>query len=438
MINIRDVQRVFFLGLSGISLTLLHYATAPDMYCYPVKLQKDFIAPLNHKLEINYTIFTELDNIITFQTQQAIWILPPLFAITVATLLTNNFIATKNVIFYYFSLSIVITFAGIALCANYLILLYLCLEVVTFALVFHIIYCGEQPERIRAAIFMAIYSICASSLVFLYIMYHGSLSEMTASTLLVIAFLIKVPIFPFHAWLIEVHGYASTLTSVVLASLVIKVPLSALVRFNILVIEQNLWLPLIHVLVFFSVFAVSLSCLTYTHVKHLCAAMSIIHMSILLLIIFTQHGDNTIILFGAGIHSFTSAATFCLVQIFYQHVQDYNINIIVKHIHQSKIRLLATIIIGMNVAFPPTASYLLEISILYHCMPNLMSVFLVLSSSLCTTFVFLYFWARLMADFGEYRIRTPDISRLNFYIGSAYCVFFLFLLVDFPKLLLSV
>ena len=60
----------------------------------------------------------------------------------------------------------------------------------------------------------------------------------------------KVPIFPFHIWLPEVHTETYTSGSVILAGILLKLALYGLIRFTLFPLGIKYWSPIIFIFTF--------------------------------------------------------------------------------------------------------------------------------------------------------------------------------------------
>jgi len=103
------------------------------------------------------------------------------------------------------------------------------------------------------------------------------------------AFLVKVPMWPFHSWLADAHSESSSAGSVILAALMLKVGVYGILRF-ILPILPFLTFTINFILIFISLVAliyIGLIAIAQTDFKRLIAYSSISHMGLITLGIFS-------------------------------------------------------------------------------------------------------------------------------------------------------
>lgn len=162
---------------------------------------------------------------------------------------------------YYANLLIVQGAMIGAVCAADMVLFYIFWEVMLLPIFFMIgLYGG--PGRIPATIRITIYTISGSLLMLASIMYLGvvhhaqagewsfSMARLTQMNLVgtggvlaflgfMIAFAIKIPLFPFHTWLPDAYTEAPTGATFVLSAIMAKIGVYAVIRFVVPVFEES-------------------------------------------------------------------------------------------------------------------------------------------------------------------------------------------------------
>lgn len=213
------------------------------------------------------------------------------------------------------------------------------------------------PNRVYATIKFFLYTFFGSVFMlvgFLYMYFQsGSFSildfqtmhlGMTAQTLIFLAFLIafavKVPMFPVHTWLPDAHVQAPTAGSVVLAAIMLKMGGYGFVRFSLPITPdasmQLDWLVITLSLI--AIFYIALVALMQSDMKKLVAYSSISHMGFVTLGMFlvfdivqnTQSTQGAMIgMEGAMIqmisHGFISGAMFLMIGVLYDRMHTREI-----------------------------------------------------------------------------------------------------------------
>ncbi len=146
-----------------------------------------------------------------------------------------------------------------AICATDLVLFYIFWEIMLLPIFFMIgIYGG--PKRLPATLKITIYTIAGSllmlaALVYVGVSYHNQFGKWTfdivqlgaldlgggfailAFLMFMVAFAIKIPLFPFHTWLPDAYTEAPTATTFVLSAIMAKIGVYGVIRFVIPVFE---------------------------------------------------------------------------------------------------------------------------------------------------------------------------------------------------------
>ena len=149
-----------------------------------------------------------------------------------------------------------------AICAADMILFYIFWEIMLLPIFFMIgLYGG--PNRLPATLKITIYTIAGSllmlaSIVYLAVSYHAqfnewsfAISDMAKLNLtgqvaiiaffgFIIAFAIKIPLFPFHTWLPDAYTEAPTAATFVLSAIMAKIGVYGVIRFVVPVFDEQL------------------------------------------------------------------------------------------------------------------------------------------------------------------------------------------------------
>jgi NADH-quinone oxidoreductase subunit M len=145
---------------------------------------------------------------------------------------------------------------------------------------------------------------------------------------LLLAFAVKVPMWPVHTWLPDAHVEAPTGGSVVLAAIMLKLGAYGFVRFTLPILpdasRELAWLMIALSLI--AVVYIGLVALVQTDMKKLIAYSSISHMGFVTLgfFIFNAYGVEGALVQMIS-HGFVSAAMFFCVGVMYDRMHSRNI-----------------------------------------------------------------------------------------------------------------
>ncbi len=238
-----------------------------------------------------------------------------------------------------------------AVAATDMVLFYVFWEVMLLPVFFMIgLYGG--PNRLPATIKITIYTIAGSllmlaSLIYIGISYHAqsgewsfamtnlskmSLTGPTATLAFVgfmIAFAIKIPLFPFHTWLPDAYTEAPTATTFVLSAVMAKIGVYGVIRFVVPVFDES-----------FARYALILACsgvigmmycgiaaLAQKDFKRMLAFSSASHMGIIALGIFCMNIQAlTGTLYQIVAHATSTGVLFLLLGIIEERTESRNID----------------------------------------------------------------------------------------------------------------
>lgn len=238
---------------------------------------------------------------------------------------------------------------------------------------------GYQPERIQAGIYLVFYTLFVSlplllGIFYIYnvfysfrFIYFNELGLIIIYFLIILAFLVKMPIFIFHLWLPKAHVEGPVSRSIILAGVILKLGGYGLIRLIKLILIVSLKINLIWIILsLVGGRLISLICLHQIDMKLLIAYSSVVHIALVIGGIFTltYYGfiGRLILIIG---HGLCSSGLFVLINLIYERLGRRSLII-----NKGLINLLPNLslwwflLLSSNIAAPPSINLFGEITLL--------------------------------------------------------------------------
>lgn len=275
----------------------------------------------------------------------SMWLIPLTAFITVIVVISAWEVIEKNVAQYMGAFLILSGLMIGVFCATDGLLFYVFFEA-TLIPMYIIIGVWGGPNRVYAAFKFFLYTLLGSlltlvAIIYLYLksgnsfdiqVWHQLPLSLNAQIMLFIAFLlafaVKVPMWPVHTWLPDAHVEAPTGGSVVLAAIMLKLGAYGFLRFSLPIApDASHYLSgMMITLSLIAVIYIGLVALVQRDMKKLVAYSSIAHMGFVTLGFFVF---NAMAVQGAIVqmisHGFVSAAMFLCIGVLYDRVHSREI-----------------------------------------------------------------------------------------------------------------
>nr|YP_010743883.1 NADH dehydrogenase subunit 4 [Polythlipta liquidalis]WET30823.1 NADH dehydrogenase subunit 4 [Polythlipta liquidalis] len=283
--------------------------------------------------------------------------------------------------FFMFNLILLMMLLYLTFSVMNLFMFYLFFESSLVPILMLIIGWGYQPERIQAGMYLLFYTLFVSLPLMLGIFYI--FNEMNCSMIyflkflniqvyllyfsMIMAFLVKMPMYFVHLWLPKAHVEAPVSGSMILAGIMLKLGGYGLIRLMIMLQEIGLKYNIIWLSIsLIGGFYISLKCFCQIDMKSLIAYSSVAHMSVVIGGIMTMNYwgfiGSYILMIG---HGLCSSGMFCLVNINYERLHSRSL-----YINKGMMNFMPSmslwwfLIMASNMSAPPSLNLMGEISLI--------------------------------------------------------------------------
>nr|UUA65131.1 NADH dehydrogenase subunit 4 [Leguminivora glycinivorella] len=240
---------------------------------------------------------------------------------------------------------------------------------------------GYQPERIQAGLYLLFYTLFASlplllgiffifnseNFIMIYFLKFLNLNMYLLYFSMIMAFLVKMPMYFVHLWLPKAHVEAPVSGSMILAGIMLKLGGYGLLRVMIFLQQVGLKFNFIWIVIsLLGGFYVSLNCFCQVDIKSLIAYSSVAHMSLVIGGIMTMSYwgfmGSYVLMIG---HGLCSSGMFCLANINYERLHSRSL-----YINKGMMNFIPSmslwwfLLMSSNMAAPPSLNLMGEIMLI--------------------------------------------------------------------------
>nr|YP_010117218.1 NADH dehydrogenase subunit 4 [Ypthima baldus]QPM99441.1 NADH dehydrogenase subunit 4 [Ypthima baldus] len=240
---------------------------------------------------------------------------------------------------------------------------------------------GYQPERIQAGLYLLFYTLFVSlpllmgifyiykdiNCLMMYFLKYNYYYYIFLYFSLILAFLVKMPMYFVHLWLPKAHVEAPISGSMILAAIMLKLGGYGLMRVMIMLQKVGMKLNFIWIIIsLIGGFYISLKCFCQIDMKSLIAYSSVCHMSIVIGGIMTMNYWGFL---GSYIlmisHGLCSSGMFCLSNINYERLSSRSLLMNKGMMNfMPSMSLWWFLMLSSNMAAPPSLNLVGEISLI--------------------------------------------------------------------------
>nr|YP_009352119.1 NADH dehydrogenase subunit 4 [Euschemon rafflesia]AQX44281.1 NADH dehydrogenase subunit 4 [Euschemon rafflesia] len=287
---------------------------------------------------------------------------------------------------------------------------------------------GYQPERIQAGMYLLFYTLFVSLPLLLGIFFiFSKMNSMMIYFLkfydynmymlyfsMILAFLVKMPMYFMHLWLPKAHVEAPVSGSMILAGVMLKLGGYGLLRVLIFMSSISIKLNFIWIIIsLIGGFYISLKCFCQVDIKSLIAYSSVAHMGMVIGGIMTMNYwgylGSYIMMIG---HGLCSSGMFCLANINYERLNSRSLFINKGMMNfMPSLTLWWFLLLSAAMAAPPTLNLMGEISLINSMVSwSWLSMIMLMMISFFSAGYSLYLYS--YSQHGKY-----NLSLYSFYVG---------------------
>nr|AWV83804.1 NADH dehydrogenase subunit 4 [Cicadettana calliope] len=315
----------------------------------------------------------------------------------------------NNLFFFLFLILWLMIFLILSFSTSSIMMFYICFESSLIPIMIIIMSWGYQPERINASYYLLFYTLFASlpmlmSIFFLYKYNMTNIFMLMDSPIniyiymgMIMAFLIKMPLFMFHFWLPKAHVEAPVSGSMILAGILLKLGGYGLVRVMTIIplFFHKFGFIWISISMIGSIM-ISILCMIQIDIKSMIAYSSVAHMGLVISGIMTMSNWGILGSYYMMIgHGLCSSGLFCLSNILYERTGSRSLLVNKGMLtFMPSMSLLWFLMSASNMSCPPTINLAGEIMIINSLMSwNIMMMMLLMLSSFMSACYSLYMFS---------------------------------------------